>query len=217
MRATPGTTATRKRALGHWVARAFVPLNNLSDGSSWYIVDNLQSSAKIVDLAKRTIIVELCADQESLPIARYLDDPWSPPELLVMQRKRFLSHLYLNALEASFMGLKMRMVKRRTAYRTLQQILDPLLIDNYVFRLTQTCGYDPDFSRYCQKRRYRLLGRRKRTSNWLIVRIWYEMVEKCTRKPIITDIQLQRYLVLSNSHHLKSLQSQPALGPSEIT
>ena len=70
----------------------------------------------------------------------------------------WLSFVLLNALQSTFLGKEEKLVDQEYAEKTLTQILDPLLLDDSFFILTQKRGYHPKFVEECQARLKALKG-----------------------------------------------------------
>jgi hypothetical protein len=98
------------------------------------------------------------ATEENIQAADSLHKSDSTPSGMD-RRQLWLSFVLLNALQASYLGMQERLVDESYARRTLSQLLDPLLLDNSFYMLTQERGYHPDFSKYCENRRKALKPR----------------------------------------------------------
>lgn len=65
-------------------------------------------------------------------------------------QKISLAFLYLNALQAMWIGNKYKLVSKEYADANLNHLLNPILVDDEIYSLTQNRGYHPGFSRYCK-------------------------------------------------------------------
>lgn len=68
-------------------------------------------------------------------------------------RKVWMTFVLLNALQATFLGWKGKLVDEAYAEKTLKDLLHPLLLNDFFFPLTQNRGYHPQFSEYCYVQR----------------------------------------------------------------
>jgi hypothetical protein len=74
-------------------------------------------------------------------------------------RKVYLTFVCMNAFQAEFLGMKAGLVQARYAHSALQQLVDPMLGDELVWRLVRERGYHPDFVDFCAQIRHRRSSR----------------------------------------------------------
>ena len=74
----------------------------------------------------------------------------------------WMTFVLLNALQATFLGWKSKLVDEAYAEQTLKDLLHPLLPNDFFYSLIKNRGYHPKFSEYCDEKR---LLEKQRTRN----------------------------------------------------
>lgn len=92
------------------------------------------------------------SDEENLRIlSRMIDASYSSKS--VAARKRHLSFMALNILQASVIGKSLALMDRSYTRENTHEILARLVKDDTIFELSQSRGYHPKFKRLCKRLR----------------------------------------------------------------